>query len=242
MGWATNFRAIRPYIMSIETPSGSGTAFLFTYNSRKTLAGFATAAHVVDHAHEWKEPIKLTNSLTGKELFIQEKDRIILIDRMRDSASILIANDKLDLPQDTLPLIDPKKTLAIGAEVGWVGFPSIASPNLCLFTGRISAQIENRNSYLIDGVAINGVSGGPVLHYSPGSKLRIIGTVSAYVSNRIYGETLPGLLRVQDVTPFHATINTLISWDEARKKQAEQDKKERDKNERDQTENENGKE
>jgi len=228
MGWADNFKAIRPYIMSIETPSGYGTAFLFTYNTRKTIAGFATAAHVVDHAHEWKEPIKLINPLTKKELFIKEEDRIILIDREHDSASILISNDKLDVPQDALPLIDPKKTLAIGAEVGWVGFPSIASPNLCLFTGRISVHLKDYDSYLIDGVAINGVSGGPVFYSSNNNQLRIIGTVSSYMPNRIYGDTLPGLLRVQDVTPFHDTINTLKSLDEARKKQAEQDKKDRE--------------
>lgn len=230
MSWAKNYKTIEPYIMSLETPNGSGTAFLFTYNESNTIAGFATAAHIVEHAHEWQQPIKLTHFTTKKEFFIKEGERVLLIDRMRDSASILIMNKNLGLPEDTLPLIDPTKILSIGAEVGWVGFPSIASPNLCLFTGCISAQLEGRDSYLIDGVAVNGVSGGPVLHYSAKNKqLRIIGTVSAYVSNRIYGETLPGLLRVQDVTPFHDAINTLKSFDEARKKQAEQDKEEREK-------------
>jgi hypothetical protein len=230
MGWAKNYQTIKPYIMSVETPDGSGTAFLFTYNASKTIAGFATAAHVVDHANEWQQPIKLVHFTTRKEFFIKEEDRILLIDHMRDSASIFISNKNLGIPEDTLPLIDPTKILSIGVEVGWVGFPSIALSNLCLFTGRISAQVEGRDSYLIDGVAIHGVSGGPVLHYSTKDKqLRIIGTVSTYVSNKVYGETLPGLLRVQDVTSFHNWINTLRSLDEARKKQAEKEKEERDK-------------
>ena len=228
MSWADNFKTIEPYIMYIETPDGSGTAYLFTYNERKTIVGFATAAHVVEHAYNWKQPIKLTHYITQKELFLKDDDRAIWINQMRDSASILIINNNLDIPKDALPLIDPKKHLLIGAEVGWVGFPSIASPNLCLFTGRISARIKYLDSYLIDGVAINGVSGGPVIHYSPKNKIRIIGTVSSYVSNRRYGETLPGLLRVQDVTPFHDTINTLMSLDEAKEKQTERSEEERE--------------
>ena len=47
--------------------------------------------------------------------------------------------------------------------------------------------------------------------------------------NRIYGDTLPGLLRAQDVTPFHDTINALKSLDEAKKKETEQDKEEHEK-------------
>lgn len=228
MSWATLFKAIQPYIMHIETPGGSGTAFLFTYNKGKTMAGFATAAHVIDHAHTWKEPIKLRHYATKKEFFITEEQRAVFIDRVRDSASILIKNDDLGTPQETLPLIEPDKFLSIGVEVGWVGFPSIASPNLCIFTGRISSRIEYFDSYLIDGVAIHGVSGGPVFYRSKKNPLKIIGTVSLYMPNRIYGETLPGLLRVQDVTTFHDTINTLKSLDEAKEKQTEQGTEERE--------------
>ena len=230
MSWADLFKKIRPYIMYIETPRVSGTAFLFTYNKGKTVAGFATAAHVVSHADDWKEPIKLIHYETKREFFLTDDDRVIFIDLARDSAVILTKNDDLGTPQETLPLIDPDKFLSIGVEVGWVGFPSIASPNLCIFTGRISSHIKDFDSYLIDGVAINGVSGGPVF-YSPQktSMLKIIGTVSLYMPNRIYGDTLPGLLRVQDVTTFHNTINAITSWDEAREKQAEQVKEERKK-------------
>lgn len=229
MSWATTFKAIQPYIMSIKTPSGSGTAFLFTYNEGKTIAGFATAAHVIEHADAWKEPIRLINFTTKNELFLTDEKRVVFIDRMRDSASILINNDNLGTPQDILPLINPTKFLRIGVEVGWVGFPSIASTNLCLFTGRISAHLKDYDSYLIDGVAINGVSGGPVFYSPNKGQLKIIGTVSSYMPNRIYGDSLPGLLRVQDVTPFHDIINTLKSLNEAKKKQTEQDEKERKK-------------
>jgi hypothetical protein len=224
MNWSTCFEIMRPYIVSIETPESSGTAFLFTYNKNKTIAGFATAAHVVDHADVWKQPIKLIHCITKKELFVTDADRVIFLDRSRDSASIMLfSNFDIGLPPDTLPLIGAKEILPIGVEVGWLGFPSIALSNLCFFTGRISAHLDDYNSYLIDGVAINGVSGGPVIYILPDIfSPKIIGTVSAYMPNRIHGDTLPGLLRVQDVTSFHNTIQTLKNMDEAREKKSEQ--------------------
>jgi len=232
MSWATLFKAIEPYILSLKTPEGSGTAFLFTYNKRKTIAGFATAAHVVDHAYDWKEPIKLIHHTTGKELFLTDEQRVVFLDRALDSVSILITKGNLATPEDTLSLIDPSKFLLVGVEVAWVGFPSIAARNLCLSTGRISSRIKDYNSYLIDGVAINGVSGGPVFYGSDRSSMKIIGTVSSYMPNRIYGDTLPGLLRAQDVTSFHRTINELNSFDEAKETETRQDKEERSKSPR----------
>lgn len=228
MKWSTSFKAIRPYVVSIETPKGSGTGFLFTYNKDKTVAGFATAAHVVDYADDWKQPIKLTHCITKKELFVTDSQRVIFLDRRRDSASIMLFGKlKIGLPSHTLPLIGANKILHIGVDVGWVGFPTIASPNLCFFTGRISAHLRDYDSYLIDGVAINGVSGGPVIYTPRGSSSpKIIGTVTSYMPNRIYGDTLPGLMRVQDLTAFHSTIESVKNMDDAMEKKSKQVDKE----------------
>ena len=242
MGWASQFKAIRPYIFSIETPEGSGTAFLFSYNQAKNVVGIATAAHVVERADDWKLPIKIVHYETKEELFISDDERVIFLDLDRDSASIMIFKKfNINIPKVTLPLMDVNKVLNIGVEVGWVGFPSIAHPNLCFFTGLISARLEHYHSYLIDGVAINGVSGGPVFYTpvrssqrskptpvrsSQRSKPKIIGVVTGYMPNRVRGETLPGLLRVQDVTSFHDIIKTIKSIDEAKKERDKQPKKE----------------
>lgn len=226
--WLTCVEAVHPYIVSIETPDLLGTAFLFAYNKDKTIAGFATAAHIVEHVDAWKEPIKLIHSTTRKELFIPHTDRVIFLDLKRDSASIILFKNSpsgfdIGLPQDTLPLISAERMLRVGSEVGWLGFPSIANPNLCFFTGRISACLQYYDSYLIDGVAINGVSGGPVF-YVPIDKSspQIIGTVTAYMPNKIHGDTLPGLLSVQDITSFQETIQTLKNHDDANEKKTEQ--------------------
>jgi hypothetical protein len=81
-----------------------------------------------------------------------------------------------------------------------------------------------KNRYLIDGVAIHGVSGGPVVCVSLTDGVQIVGIVSAYMANRMQGDTLPGLLYAQDVSYFHETIDAIKTMDDARKKKKEAEK------------------
>lgn len=221
MAWHKLHKSIKPYLVRIETQDGSGTGFLFAYNAGKTIAAIATAAHVVDDAHDWKQPIKLVHYETQDEVFLPDSDRVVFLDRKRDSASILITADKLPFPKDTLPLMDAEKFKKVGVELAWVGFPSVAYPELCFFTGCVSAFLAKDDCYLIDGVAINGVSGGPVFAEYDESTPEIVGTISAYLANRSGGNTLPGLLRAQDISAFQETLKTIKSLDEARKKEKE---------------------
>jgi hypothetical protein len=92
---------------------------------------------------------------------------------------------------------------------------------MCFFSGTVSAWQPAKKSYLIDGVAINGVSGGPVFHCPDPEKPQIIGSVSTYHANRATGETLPGLLRAQDVSHFHAAAARIRNIDEANAKKKE---------------------
>jgi hypothetical protein len=221
MPWYRDFGKVRPYIVRIETPQGLGTGFFFAYNDTKRFAAFATAAHVVDHAHQWKLPIKVRHHDTGKEVFLGDKDRFIVLDKPRDTASVVFANPGF-LPAEPLRMMDSTKYRSIGTAVAWAGYPAIADPHLCLFTGTIAAFVSDGDSYLIDGVAINGVSGGPVFASQAKGVVELIGSVSAYISNWQRGETLPGLLRAQDLTPLQTTIKALHSIDEARAKQVEE--------------------
>lgn len=225
--WHVLVQKVLPYVVAIETPEGSGTGFLFAYNDGKTLMAFATAAHVVQHADAWKQPIKLRHHLTGSELFLSDDDRYIELDSSRDSASILISRKGDYWPADLLPMMDPEQFKSVGVEVGWVGYPGIASPNLCFFTGRVSAFVAHDDSYLIDGVAINGVSGGPVFAELPGHTPELVGTISAYIPNRQRGDALPGMLQAHDITTFQETIKTIRSLDEARAKKEEEDRQRR---------------
>ncbi|MGA9039743.1 MAG: trypsin-like peptidase domain-containing protein [Terriglobales bacterium] len=222
MNWDAIVEAVTPVVVKIETPSGHGTGFLCLYNEPRTFCGIATAYHVVKHAEQWQEPIRITNYATTTSAFLRETDRVIFSEQEKDSAVILISTGQLNFPEEPIQLLPTDQRLSLGMEVGWLGYPAMASATLCFFAGNVSAWQDFRRAYLIDGVAINGVSGGPVIYASPsdlegGTSPLIVGAISAYYANRATGETLPGLSIAQDVSHFHNIITQIKSWDEAEK-------------------------
>ena len=221
MNWDQVVKKVSPHVVKIETPSGHGTGFLFMYNDAKTMCGIATAEHVISHADDWRQPIKINHPDSNNTIFIKQEERVIYRDWKTDSAVILFLKADLQLPENPITLLRMGTLIDIGAEVGWLGFPSVAPHNLCFFSGNISARQEARNAYLIDGVAINGVSGGPVLYLNGTDGVQIVGTVSAYSANRATGEALPGLAIAQDVSHFHDVSNHIQSIDEASRKKVE---------------------
>lgn len=221
MNWNSIVDKVSPYIVKIETPSGHGTGFLCLYNQDKSVMGIATAHHVVGYADEWQQPIRLRHNPSNTNVFLKESDRTIWSDSNCDSAVILIQPSDLQLPENTIPLLPATVPLPIGTEVGWLGFPAMASHTLCFFSGMISARQEWRHAYLIDGVAINGVSGGPVMYSTETDGVQIVGIVSAYLSNRVTGDVLPGMAVARDVSHFHDIISTIKNLDEAREKKQE---------------------
>jgi hypothetical protein len=222
MNWNEIVERVTPSIVKIETPSGHGTGFLSFYNESGTLCGIATAHHVIAHADQWQEPIRITHFPSGTTRFLKESDRFIWIDPNKDSAVILTHIGDLQLPENPIPLLPTDHRLPIGVEVGWLGYPAIASYTLCFFSGNVSAWQESRNAYLIDGVAINGVSGGPVISCpnAAAEGVQIVGAISAYRANRATGEVLPGLSIAQDVSHFQASLGFVRSLDEANRQKA----------------------
>jgi hypothetical protein len=223
MDWSTIVERVAPSIVKIETPSGHGTGFLCFYNEDRTFCGVATAHHVVSHAERWQLPIRITHYPSSSNVLLKETERVIWSEEQKDSAVILMNVGDLKLPEEPIVLLPTGQRLPIGAEVGWLGYPAIAEYTLCFFSGNVSAVWEFRNAYLIDGVAINGVSGGPVLHCADaaGNDLSIVGSTSAYRPNRATGESLPGLSIAQDVSHFQASLSHVRSLDEANRQKAE---------------------
>ena len=222
MNWDQIVNKTKPHIVKIETQTSNGTGFLSLHNEDKTFCGVATALHVVSHADDWQQPIRLRHHLSGKTLFLEQNNRVIFKDRNTDSAVILFFKNEFPLPPDPINLLPSASIIPVGVEVGWLGFPAVASHDLCFFFGNISARQESRKAYLIDGVAINGVSGGPVIHGNEADGIQIVGTVTEYwVNRRATGEALPGLLSAQDVSHFHDVASRIQSFDEANQKKAE---------------------
>jgi hypothetical protein len=152
---------------------------------------------------------------------LKEENRLIFIDRNTDSAVVLFVKGDFDLPEVPIALLPMDQPCNIGIDVGWLGFPAIEPYTLCFFDGTVSAWQAIRKAYLIDGVAIHGVSGGPVFHCPDSENVQIIGCISAYHANRATGEALRGLARAQDVSHFHETLGRIRSFDEARVKKQE---------------------
>ena len=232
MNWDQIVDKITPHIVKIETQSGHGTGFLSLYNEDKTFCGVATALHVVNEADDWQQPIRIRNHLSGKTVLLEASHRVIFTDSETDSAVIFFRkSDFPSLPENPINLLPNDSIISIGFEVVWAGFPAVAPHDLCFFFGKISAlrrysseRYGDTKAYLIDGVAINGVSGGAVIHSNPADGIQIVGTITAYWANRATGESLPGLSVAQDVSHFHEVASTMKSIDEANKKKAEFEK------------------
>lgn len=225
MNWNKIMTKISPYIVKIETPSGTGTGFLCVYGADKSLCGVATAYHVVSDADEWEQPVRITHYISKTSKLFKEPDRFIFGNIKTDSSIILFPKSDFPFPEELIKLLPSERPIEIGNEVGWLGFPAIDINTLCFFSGIISARKESMNAYLIDGVAINGVSGGPVVYSTEAEGIQIVGIISAYYANRQRGDALPGLSIAQDVSYFHTVIKTIHSVDEAKKKKPEIEEK-----------------
>lgn len=216
--WHEAIEIIEPHVFRITTPSGSGTGFYVSRSTTTALRVVATAAHVVSHAHYWEQPIRLHHHGTGKTILLRPSDRAITIDEATDTAGIMFSEEGVSLPDNTLSLMRKDYYLRAGVELGWLGFPAVSRLNLCFFAGRVSAYIGEESSYLVDGVAINGVSGGPVFRKAVNTA-QFVGVVSAYIPNRATGEALPGVALVRDVNRYHTLAEDLRTLDEAQSQQ-----------------------
>lgn len=222
MNWDQIVAQVRPHVVRIDTPSVFGTGFLCLSNTDRSLVGIATARHVVAHADKWLAPIRISSEGNKTANLCLATERSIWIDPNTDCAVIIASPSAFGLEaslsslQNLPPLFPCSSTLPIGSSVGWLGYPSIAD-TMCFFRGVISAvELSPIRTYLIDGVAINGVSGGPVFYCDPdANNISIVGVISAYRPNRLYDESLPGLSIAQDVSHLHNAVLQIKTIDDA---------------------------
>lgn len=210
--WHEVVELLAPYVVRIWTPQGSGTGFLVSNSRQSALCGIATAEHVISHAHYWEEPIRIEHQNSGKTMLLRHEQRAITAHSASDTAAIVFERGDLEFPQDVLPLTPKERHFKPGVEIGWLGYPAIPRASLCFFSGHVSAWLEAESAYLVDGVAINGVSGGPAFI----TEQMLIGVVAAYIPNRATGEPLPGLAVVRGVEQFHEVADSFRDLDEAK--------------------------
>lgn len=229
--WFNVVEDIKPYIFKVLTPNSGGTGFQIFY-SKKNLCGIATAYHVIKHAHEWLEPIKISHYMSNKDLLLKadHKSRVIIPYPRHDLAFLFFDPKSLPIEKQALSLLPPKRYVKPGVEIGWCGFPAMAPKQLCFFSGHVSSFLKEESAYLVDGVAINGISGGPALFKTTKTRPWVCGVVTAYLPNRVTGEALPGVCFVASVEPYQKKLREMKTLDEAEEK-AEKEKKKREKEE-----------
>jgi len=218
MEWHEAIEQLSPYVVRISTPQGSGTGWLVSRSRTTDLCGIATAAHVIDHAHYWDAPIRVVHPTSGTTLLLRPAHRAVHLSAELDSAAIVFQPGDMPLPATPPSLIEKDKFIRPGVEIGWLGFPALPRADLCFFSGRISAFLEDMSAYLVDGVAINGVSGGPAFRLTHDAP-EVVGIVAAYIPNRATGEVLPGVAVIRDATQFHDLTERLRSFDEAKRQE-----------------------
>ena len=196
--WSRLVEEIKPYIVKIETPHGSGTGFQIGEDAKWAYAITVTAHHVIAFAEEWRLPIKITRETPSESLELPPAaPGGSRIRRTRQDASSLFLPVKRHLPQITLH----PASLPVGTEVGWLGYPgSVSGGKLAFFSGRISVVLHEERNYLLDGVVLPGVSGGPVFTERDG-RIAIVGLVTSHIPNSV------------DVLGVGAALNVSVLWD-----------------------------
>jgi hypothetical protein len=195
--WVIAAERVSKVVFRLEGDPYSGTCFAVSCAETRNTPGhvfmFATAYHVVK------------NRKPGSLLRLTSSDETIVVDSTTsdisvvppslpeyDIALVFVKSSDPLIPRDhLLPLLDYEYYPPRGAELGWLGYPIVAWPQLCFFRGSLSGYLPAPPAYLIDGVSINGVSGGPAFNQDG----VIFAAVQSYIPNCIAGNiTLPGLM------------------------------------------------
>ncbi len=224
--WYEALDQIRQYVFKVSTPGGSGTGFLISFREKTGLCVVATAYHVIQHAYSWEEPIRLQHAATSHNRLLHADDRVVMTKPVNDSAVVIFAKEDLQINTQPPALAPEGKYLRPGKEIAWAGYPAVAPDEFSFFNGHVSCCLQKDKSYLVDGVAINGVSGGPAFTLV-GKELHIIGTVSAYIPNRVMGEALPGVCFVTGIDAFQTIVKDIDTLEEAREKAQETEQQDR---------------
>jgi len=196
--WDKVVDRVTPIVFRVYAGRSAGTAFVVSLGTERdtslNCAILATADHVLAASVDTADKVRLVSSDRSK-VFDADVDEVRiqpLGPKIHDTMLILLKSKNHILDQSQLlPMLQWDMMMPKGASIGWMGFPGITEPELCFFQGHVSGHLGEPPTYLIDGVAINGVSGGPAFD----NRAHLVGLVSAYIPNRVNEHTtLPGLM------------------------------------------------
>ncbi len=200
-------------VFHLNAGDSAGTCFLVSLGTDSqnlhTFAMFATAWHVLENLQGSSAGIEIISA--DKSKVFSSKTHKTVFSRMgtTSDAALIMVEVGQELTQDNLlPIMPFGDQLARGSEIGWLGFPGLFNAEPCFFLGVISGYLNDPPTYLVDGVAVNGVSGGPAFD----DRAHLIGLVSAYIPNKVdEATTLPGLLALVPINAIRFWIEHHLS-------------------------------
>jgi Trypsin-like peptidase domain len=198
LDWDEVVDRVTPIVFRVYAGRSAGTAFVVSLGTEKATllncAILATADHVLATSVDTADKVRLVSADRQKTFDADVDEMRIqpLGERIHDTMLILLKSKKPILEQEKLlPMLQWDLVMPKGSPIGWMGYPGMMEPELCFFHGHVSGFVNDPPTYLIDGVAISGVSGGPAFN----NKAHLIGLVSAYIPSRVDPHTtLPGLM------------------------------------------------
>lgn len=193
--WTKVIPKIEPLCFQVLAGDSLGTGFAVGVSradgGRHTM--LATALHVVESVLGNDNPIEIVRS-DGSVMSKHAAGPLRIFPvgpPENDTALIHVETREPLVTPEQLCGMPLETMLCRGTPVGWLGYPGLVFPELCFFEGVISGYQNEPPMYLIDGVAVNGVSGGPAFDETG----LLVGLVSAYLPNQIDSRrTLPGLM------------------------------------------------
>ena len=202
--WHTLAKEVSSFVVKVTAAKSAGTGY-FVQVPPGSSADYCvvTALHVIDEADRDGCDIVLYHRSSEQTITIPCAARDVIAARDRDQAIILFKVSSLKSVihcAGNFPSIDVH--YVPGVQVGWVGFPCVAPDDICFFCGYISAYVNNMEAYLVDGVAINGVSGAPVFVQGSDGRAVIVGIVTNYFPNLSKGQPLPGISMIRTINPL----------------------------------------
>ena len=112
--WVDAYRDIAPYMVKVVTPDAYGSGFVMDYRSfgkKVRQITIATACHVVKHADDWAEMIRIEHTVKGDfhSYQLPSEGRAIVADEDKDIALLTFCEGKEPhFPKELLVTIDGK--------------------------------------------------------------------------------------------------------------------------------------
>ena len=169
-----------------------------------------TALHVIEAADKTGATILIEHEETKQKIVLPSLSRYVFKAKDRDQAIIIFNRPKPFEKSGSINFLDINRHYKRGIEFGWLGYPGleIAEKQACFFSGRVSAYLDDKEAYLVDGCSIHGVSGGPVFSCDADGRVVLAGIVTNYFPNEIIkpnctsSQAWPGLAMFRTINPL----------------------------------------